>query len=152
MTLNTEKMLDDTGWELLRVLQEDARRPFTEIGRVIGLSSPAVADRIRRLEDAGIITGYHTAVNPAQVGLPVAAFIRVTPSGERTAQISSLAPGWREVLECHRVTGSESYVMKVAVASVAGLEVLIDRLGAYGQLNTSIVLSSPVARRTIAEG
>jgi Lrp/AsnC family leucine-responsive transcriptional regulator len=152
MTLNTEKMLDGTGWELLRALQEDARRPFTEIGRVIGLSSPAVADRARRLEDAGIITGYHAAVNPAQVGLPVAAFIRVTPIGERTAQIGALAPGWREVLECHRVTGSESYILKVAAASVAGLEVLIDRLGVYGQLNTSIVLSSPVARRTIAEG
>ncbi|MDX2215621.1 MAG: Lrp/AsnC family transcriptional regulator [Oculatellaceae cyanobacterium bins.114] len=148
MTLESEPLLDDVSWEILRILQDNARISYSELGRQIGLSSPAIADRVRRLEEAGIITGYRAELNLEKLGLPIVAFMRVvSPPGQFTNIGNSFARV-PEVLECHRVTGSDDYILKVAVSSVTHLESLIDKFP-HSQVITLIVLSSPVKRRTI---
>jgi Lrp/AsnC family leucine-responsive transcriptional regulator len=149
MTLEIEKLLDDTGWRILRALQENARLSFSELGLRVGLSSPAVAERVRRLEDAGIIKGYHAEIDTSKVGYPITAIIRMQVQGERCTRFSASVQDIPEVLECYRLTGSDSLIMKVMVASVEHLEAIIDRLSAHGQLTTSIVLSTAVTRRMI---
>ena len=150
MTLEIEKLLDGTGWQILQALQQNARLSYSELGQRVGLSSPAVAERVRRMEDVGIISGYHAEINVAKIGFPITAVIRMSPSpGERCTRFTASVQEIPEVLECHRVTGSDSLVMKVVASSVEHLEALIDRLSAHGQLTTSIVLSSPVTRRII---
>ena len=150
MALENERLLDETGWHILEALQENARLSFSELGQRVGLSSPAVAERVRRMEDAGIITGYRAEVNTAKIGYPITAIIRVSNSpGERCTRLSASAQEIPEVLECYRVTGSDSLVMKVMASSVEHLESLIDRISEHGQLTTSIVLSTVVDRKVI---
>jgi Lrp/AsnC family leucine-responsive transcriptional regulator len=143
-------MLDATGWRLLQELQEDARLSFAELGRRVGLSTPAVAERVRNLEAAGLVRGYRAEIDLAKLGLPILAFVRMSVVGDVLGRITAAAQELPEVLECHRGTGADSFIMKVAVASVEHLEHLIDRLTPFGTTSTSIVLSSPVPRRTIA--
>jgi Lrp/AsnC family leucine-responsive transcriptional regulator len=144
-----DKLLDDVGWQILSELQADARVPFAELGRRVGLSTPAVIERVRRLEEAGVITGYHAAIDPSRIGLGVFALVRVSvASGVDTSRrLGRVLLDCPEVLEAHHVTGDDCYVCKVRVASVGHLERLIEQLGHYGNTTTSIVLSSPVARR-----
>jgi Lrp/AsnC family leucine-responsive transcriptional regulator len=150
MALENERLLDETGWHILEALQENARLSYSELGQRVGLSSPAVAERVRRMEDAGIITGYRAEVNTAKIGYPITAIIRIsTPPGERCTRFNAEAQEIPEVLECHRVTGSDSLIMKIMASSVEHLESLIDRLSEHGQLTTSIVLSTPVSRRIL---
>ena len=149
MTLEIEKLLDDTGWRILRALQENARLSFSELGLRVGLSSPAVAERVRRLEDAGIIKGYHAEIDTSKVGYPITAIIRMQVQGERCTRFSASVQDIPEVLECYRLTGSDSLIMKVMVSNVEHLEAIIDRLSVHGQLTTSIVLSTAVTRRMI---
>ena len=150
MALEKERLLDETGWHILEALQENARLSFSELGQRVGLSSPAVTERVRRMEDAGIITGYRAEVNTAKIGYPITAIIRVSNSpGERCTRLSALAQVIPEVLECYRVTGSDSLIMKVMASSVEHLESLIDRISEHGQLTTSIVLSTVLDRKVI---
>ncbi len=151
MTLETEKLLDKISWNILRELQKDARLSYAELGRRVGLTTPAVIERIRRLEEAEIITGYRAEINPAKVGLPITAFIRMSIVGVDFSQIIDLAESAPEVLECHRGTGGDSFIFKVAVSSVEHLQKVIDELTPFGITTTSIVLSSPVQRRTIEQ-
>jgi Lrp/AsnC family leucine-responsive transcriptional regulator len=146
MANDPERLLDAIGWRILDELQRDARLSYSELGARVGLSPPAVAERMRRLEEAGVITGYRAEVDPAKLGLPITAFIRCTSPGPQVGAIARQSP---EVLECHRVTGSDAFILKVVVASVAHLESLIDRLLPYGQPTTSLVLSSPLPQRAI---
>lgn len=146
MTLDSKKLLDEVGWQILQALQQDARLSFAELGRRVGLSLPAVAERVRRMEEAEIITGYRAEVNMAKIGLPIMAFIRMnTPRDQYPALIAQLH-SLPQALECHHLTGSESFIIKVVVASIADLEILIGQLSDYGQTTTSIVLSSPVSK------
>ena len=150
MALENERLLDETGWHILEALQENARLSFSELGQRVGLSSPAVAERVRRMEDAGIITGYRAEVNTAKIGYPITAIIRVSNSpGERCTRLSASTQAIPEVLECYRVTGSDSLIMKVMASSVEHLESLIDRISEHGQLTTSIVLSTVLDRKVI---
>ena len=150
MALEKERLLDETGWHILEALQENARLSFSELGQRVGLSSPAVAERVRRMEDAGIITGYRAEVNTAKIGYPITAIIRVSNSpGERCARLTASTQSIPEVLECYRVTGSDSLIMKVMAASVEHLELLIDRISEHGQLTTSIVLSTVLSRKVV---
>ncbi len=142
-------MLDQIDWKILKTLQENARATYAELGRQINLTTPAVIERVRKLEDAGIITGYRAEIDTAKVGLPITAFIRMSISGVDFSRIVKIASESNEVLECHRGTGGDSFIMKVAVASVEHLQNLIDRLTPYGITTTSIVLSSPVKNRVI---
>ena len=143
------KPLDAIGWRILRELQEEARLSFTELGRRVGLSTPAVAERVRQLEATGVVRGYRAEIDLARVGLPILAVVRMSVVGDVLSRITAVARELPEVLECHRATGADSFIMKVAVASVEHLEQLIDRLTPFGTTSTSIVLSSPVARRSV---
>jgi len=138
----TEKLLDQVGWNLLRELQRDARIGYSELGRRVGLSSPAVAERVRRMEEAGIIKGYHAEIDLERVGLPVVAFILIRVAGTACAETKQLLAQMPEVLECHRLTGADSLLVKVAVPHVTYLEELINQIGVYGETNTSLLLSS----------
>jgi Lrp/AsnC family transcriptional regulator, leucine-responsive regulatory protein len=141
--------LDEINWEILQALQEDARLSYSELGRRVGLSSPAVVERVRRMEEAGIITGYRVELNLEKLGLPIMAFMRVVSPPGQYSTIGSSFVQFPEVLECHRVTGSDDYILKVAVSSVAHLESLINQF-AHSQVITLIVLSTPVKHRMIA--
>ena len=142
-------MLDLIDWKILKELQENARVSFAELGRKVSLTTPAVIERIRKLEDARIITGYRAEIDTAKIGLPIVAFVRMSITGVDFSQIVKIALESNEVLECHRGTGGDSFIMKVAVASVEHLQNIIDRLTPYGITTTSIVLSSPVKHRII---
>jgi Lrp/AsnC family leucine-responsive transcriptional regulator len=145
----SSKLLDSIGWNILRELQRNARTPFTELGRRVGLSTPAVMERIRRMEEADIITGYRAEVNNTKIGYPILAFVRVSVVGDFMPRIMRVAEDALEVLECHRVTGSDSFIMKVAVGSVDELQTVIDRMTPYVATTTSIVLSTIVADRVL---
>ena len=137
--------------KILRELQENARISFAELGRRVNLTTPAVIERVRKLEDAQIITAYRAEIDTAKVGLPIIAFIRMSISGVDYSKIIEVAEKSNEVLECHRGTGGDSFILKVAVADVGHLQNLIDKLTPYGITTTSIVLSSPVKSRTISK-
>ena len=152
MALDTKKLLDEVGQKLLYELQLDARLSFAELGRRVGLSLPAVAERVRRMEEAGIITAYRAEVNPRAMGLPILAFIRLSTVGGQYPAVIALIGDLPEVLECHHLTGTDSFIMKVIASSISHLEQLITRLSTYGQTATSIVLSTPVTKRIIEPG
>jgi Lrp/AsnC family leucine-responsive transcriptional regulator len=148
MTLESEKLLDEIGWKIVRELQENARLSYAELGRRVGLSIPAVTERVRKLEDAGIITGYHAEINPEKIGRPITAFIRMNILGD-APRLTAMLKEMPEIVECHRGTGGDSFILKASVASVHHLEKLIDGLLPFGMTTTSIVLSSPVVKRFI---
>jgi Lrp/AsnC family leucine-responsive transcriptional regulator len=141
--------LDAVSWKILEALQLNARKSFAEIGRQIGLSTPAVAERVHRLEEAGVITGYHVALDVAKLGVPIRVMVRLTiPGGDVHVSRSVAAiKEMNEISRCHRVTGDESFVIEANVVSIRHMEALIDRLSALGATSTSTVLSSPVQRR-----
>ena len=136
--------LDAIDWNILREMQENARIPFAELGRRVGLSTPAVAERVRNLQDAGVIVGYRAEVDPRACGYNVKAFIRVNVSGEKLQHFIELARSRPEVLECHRVTGAESFIVKMAVRDMDHLETAIDSLMPYVATTTSMILSSAI--------
>jgi Lrp/AsnC family leucine-responsive transcriptional regulator len=140
---------DDTDIALLQELQEDARLSLAELGRRVGLSSPAVADRMARLEEAGVITGYRAEVDPRALGYDLAVILRIRPAPRELKKVAELAQRTPEVVECHRITGDDCYLMKAHVRDVDHMEEVIDRFAIYGQTTTSIVQSSPVARRSV---
>src|SRR3954462_1364218 len=145
------QLTDATNLRRLAELQQDARLSLAELGRRVGLSSPAVADRLKRLEDEGVITGYRADVNPRALGYSLGVVIRTRPAPRQLAPVAQLARDTPEVLECHRVTGDDCYVMTAYVRDVEHLEEVIDRFVAYGQTTSSIMQSSPVPRRALAE-
>lgn len=147
--LKNEKLLDPIGWRLLHELQVNGRLSYAELGRRVGLTTPAVVERVKRMEEAGIIVGYHADIDPMKVGMPISAFIRMSVVGDVFSKITAVVKASPEVVECHRGTGADSFIMKVNVRSVEHLESLIDRLTPFGTTSTSIVLSSPVQRREI---
>jgi Lrp/AsnC family leucine-responsive transcriptional regulator len=142
-------IIDDIDRHILGEVQQDARISYAELGRRVGLTTPAVIERVRKLEDGGIITGYRAEIDTSKVGVPITAFVRMSITGVDYSHIIEVAQESNEVLECHRGTGGDSFIMKVAVASVEHLQEVIDRLTPYGITTTTIVLSSPVKRRVI---
>lgn len=149
MALETKKLLDEVGWSILRALQADARMSFAELGRRVGLSLPAVAERVRRLEEAGIISGYHARVNFNKIGYSMVVFVRMVVDHDRYAAFIATLASWPEVLEGHHLSGIDSFIVKAIMPSVSHLEEFIERLSFYGQTTTTIVLSSPVIRQII---
>ena len=141
--------LDETNRRLLAELQLDARLSLAELGRRVGLSAPAVAERLQRMELAGVIRGYEVRVDPRALGYALAAIIRVRPAPGQLVNVAEAARERPEVVECHRVTGDDCYLMKAYVRDVEHLEEAIDVFAALGQTTTSIVQSSPVAGRGV---
>lgn len=145
-----EGLLDHTNLRLLAELQADARLSLAELGRRVGLSSPAVAERLQRLEREEVILGYHARLNPRALGLALGAIIRIRPAPRQLPKVAELAQTTPEVVDCRRVTGEDCFVMTAHVRSVEHLEEVIDRFAAYGQTTTSIMQSAPVAGRGLA--
>ncbi len=142
--------LDQTDLRLLNELQRDARLSRAELGRRVGLSSPAVGERLRRLQDEGVITGHHTDVDPRALGLTLGVIIRIRPAPRELRKVAEVARDTPEVVECHRVTGDDCYFMKAYVRDVEHLEEVIDRFAVYGQTTSSIMQSSPVPPRGLS--
>ena len=141
--------LDPVNVRLLDELRKNPRMTMSELGRRLDMSSPAVTDRVQRLEDNGIITGYRLEVDPRALGWPVAAFVRVRPGPGQLNRIADLARETPEVVECHRITGEDCFLMKVYVTEIDKLEEVLDRFLLYGQTTSSIVQSSPVPARPL---
>lgn len=145
-----DKLLDPLGWKLLAELQTDARASFAELGRRVGLSTPAVAERVRRMEDEGIIRAYRAEIDPSSVGLPVTAFIRMSIVGNVLTQLTECVHAMPEIVECHRGTGEDSFILKVHTVNVDHLKNVIDRLTPFGTTSTSLVLESPIERNLLS--
>lgn len=144
-----ERLLDPIGWNILAELQENARIQLAELGRRVGLSNPAVIERVRRMEETGIITGYRVEIDHRKVGLPVSAYIRIRINGDYISRFISAVRDMPEVSECHRITGDDTFLVKVYAASTQELERIVDSFNPYMTTNTMLVLSSPATRRTI---
>ena len=139
--------LDDTNRRLLVELQSDARLSLAELGRRVGLSSPAVAERLQRLERQGVIRGYHATVDPAALGYPLSAIIRVRPAPRQIHKVAELVRSIPEVVECHRITGEDCFYIKLHLGAIEELPEVLDRFLLYGETTTSIVNATPVPRR-----
>lgn len=142
-------MLDNTSWQIIAILQNDARIPMKELGKQVGLSAPAVAERVHRLEEAGIILRYRAEVNWEKLGLPIIAFFGIKSLGPNCQEIRSLLHQCSEVRSCYRVTGSDHYLAKVTVTSITHLERLVDQFLPYATITTSVVLSTPFTERIV---
>jgi Lrp/AsnC family transcriptional regulator, leucine-responsive regulatory protein len=145
-----ERALDEIDWRILGLLQEDARLSFAEIGRRVNMSSPAVTERVQRLEEVGIIEGYATTVNYAKLGYPIRAAVRIATLGrddlDHAMQVMGTIP---EVIECHRIIGSDCYLVTLAVANMTRLEQVIMQLDVLGRTTTTMILSTLIARKSV---
>lgn len=137
-----EPPLDEIDRRLLSALQEDARLSYRALGRRIGLSQPAVAERVRRLEETGVIQGYRCVIDRGRAGLPVTAFLRVSCTGDKFQAVHRLARELPAVLECHHVTGESCFLVKLAEPGLAALERTIERFRVHGEAVSTVVLSS----------
>jgi Lrp/AsnC family leucine-responsive transcriptional regulator len=149
---NDQRENDVTNRRILEELQEDGRLSLAELGRRVGLSPPAVAERVQRLEREGAITGYHAKVDPRALGYALTTVIRIRPAPRQIPKVAELARDTPEIVECHRITGEDCFFMKANVRDVEHLEELIDRFVLFGQTTTSIVQSSPVPGRGVHVG
>jgi Lrp/AsnC family leucine-responsive transcriptional regulator len=147
-----ERELDEIDWRILSELQADGRLSYNELGRRVNLSSPAVADRVRRLEEAGVITGYHARVDSTQAGFPLAAFVQMRCRQDRCLLKTSRAGDFPEVVEVHKLSGDFCSMLKVRAASMDHFEGLLERLGKHGEMRTSIVLSTQYEGRPVEQG
>jgi Lrp/AsnC family leucine-responsive transcriptional regulator len=139
--------LDDTDRKILSELTTEGRVSIAELGRRVNLSSPAVAERVQRLERAGVITGYRAELDPRTLGYQLTAIVRVKPAPGQLPRIPELAHEIAQVSECHRITGEDCFYLKVYLRSIDELSSLLDRFLAYGETTTSIVNASPIPRR-----
>jgi len=149
MALNVpSELLDAVNRQLLRELAAEPRITMSALARRVGMSAPAVSERVQRLERAGVITGYRVDISPAALGLPVTAFVRVRPTAGQLPKIAELAKDTPEISECHRISGEDCFLFKLHAASIEDIEKTLDRFLVYGQTITSIVVSTPVPPRT----
>lgn len=144
MTIINEGELDDTGRIILEILQRDGRIAFSELGRRVGLSAPAAAERVRRMEDTGLIAGYRALVDREKLGWTITAFLRITCPGDKYQAVRRLALELPEVIDCHHVTGEDCFYIKLVVGSVGHLEAVIDRFRGLGKTVSSVALSRTV--------
>ncbi|MFF7442837.1 Lrp/AsnC family transcriptional regulator [Streptomyces sp. NPDC008122] len=139
--------LDGTDWAILTELQRDARIAYTELARRVNLSASATKERVRRLEESGVVTGYRAEVDLERIGYAVLAVVRLKYPGTRHAPLRRLLDERAEILECLRTTGDDCYVLKVAAASMAHLEEIVDALAEFGSTTTNLVFSRPLPPR-----
>ena len=139
--------LDEVNIRILEELQRDPRLTMTALGRRIGMSAPAVSDRVRRMEEAGIIRGYRLDLDPAALGLPLTAYIRIRPDPGQLPKVAELARNIPQVVECHRITGEDCFIVKAHFPAIDQLDRLLDQFLVYGNTTTSIVQSTPVPLR-----
>ncbi|ADB35991.1 transcriptional regulator, AsnC family [Kribbella flavida DSM 17836] len=140
---------DSTDWQILAALQADGRLSFNQLGKRVNLSPPAVAERVRRLEEAGIITGYHAQVDAVRAGQPLSAFVQMRCTTGRCLLKTTRAEDFPEVLEIHKLSGNVCSMLRVRVTSMRHLEGLFERLGEHGEMNTHVVLSTEFEGRPV---
>ena len=142
-------LLEDRNQKLLAALLKNPRASVTDLARKVGLSAPATRERLLRLEEAGVIKGWHVELDPKALGFPVAVLIRVRPMPGQLPKIAKLAQSLPQVTECHRITGEDCFLIRAHLRALDELDGLLDKFLAYGQTTTSIVQSSPVAPRSL---
>ena len=140
---------DDVDRKILAHLQSHGRATMKDLGALVGLSGPAAAERVRRLEERGVIRGYRADVPPERVGRSVIAFIHVAIPHGRHGELERYLSELDDVVECHRITGEDCYLLRVAVPDVGRLQQLIDQIGAIGRTRTSLVLSTPIRPKPV---
>jgi Lrp/AsnC family leucine-responsive transcriptional regulator len=141
--------LDQVNVRLLAELQADPRLSMSELARRVGMSAPAVTDRVQRLERSGVIRGFRMDIDPAALGMPVTAIVRVRPGPGQLSRVVEAARDTPQVVECHRITGEDCFIMTVRAPSIGELEGLLDRFLLHGQTTSSIVVSTPVPLRPL---
>ncbi len=144
-----ELLHDARNVELLRLLRDNPRAGISQLARHVGMSAPAVRERVLRLEEAGIIRGYTVEIDPAALGYPICAYVRVRPAPGHLPQVAELARRLPQVVECHRVTGEDCFVIKLYLPGLDQLDEVIDQFLAHGQTTTSLVQSTPVPQRSL---
>ncbi|MET9483909.1 Lrp/AsnC family transcriptional regulator [Streptomyces sp. NPDC006638] len=141
---------DGTDWRILDVLQRDGRASFAELARAVSMSPSAVTERVRRLEEAGVIAGYTAVVDRERLGLPILAYVRLRYPNGNYKPFHDLLERTSEILEAHHVTGDDCFVLKVAARSMSHLEEITGRIGTLGSVTTNVVYSSPLPRRALS--
>jgi Lrp/AsnC family leucine-responsive transcriptional regulator len=141
--------LDTVNRRLLAELHGDPRMTMSELARRVGMSAPAVTERVQRLRETGVIAGFRMELDPVALGLPVMAFARIRPAPGQLDRVAALARSLPQVSECHRITGEDCFLVKVHAPSIPDLEETLDRFLVYGQTVTSIVVSTPVPPRAL---
>ncbi|QIQ05931.1 Lrp/AsnC family transcriptional regulator [Streptomyces liangshanensis] len=141
---------DSTDWRILDVLQRDGRASFAELARAVSMSPSAVTERVRRLEEAGVISGYAAVVDRERLGLPILAYVRLRYPNGNYKPFHDLLERTSEILEAHHVTGDDCFVLKVVARSMSHLEEINGRIGNLGSVTTSVVYSSPLPRRALS--
>ncbi|MFD9790113.1 Lrp/AsnC family transcriptional regulator [Streptomyces sp. NPDC059070] len=144
----TEYSPDATDWRILDALQQDGRATFAELARAVAMSPSAVTERVRRLEEAGVISGYTAVVNQERLGRGILAFVRLRYPNGNYKPFHDLLEATSEIMEAHHVTGDDCFVIKVAARSMSHLEEISGKIGALGSVTTSVVYSSPLPRRS----
>lgn len=143
------RLLDAVNLRVLSELQRNPRLSMSELARRVGMSAPAVTERVQRLEAAGVIVGYRMDIDPAALGMPVTAMVRIRPGPGQLPKIARAAQETAQVVECHRITGEDCFLLKIHGPSVGELEKILDRFLLLGQTTTSIVVSTPVPARPL---
>ena len=144
-------LMDALNWKILKCLQENARQSNAEIGRIVGISSPAVSERIKKMEDVGVINGYKTIVSSYEVGYQLKAIITIRAFMGKLKPFLTKVKSFDEVLNCYRITGNENFVLEVMLKNQKHLEQFIDQLISYGETKTQIVLSNIIENTAITK-
>ncbi len=142
-----EPQLDAQDRQIISELAQNGRMTFAELGRRVSLSAPAVTERVRRLEQLGVITGYRAEIDPRSLGYALTAIVRVKPAARQLSKIAELATDIPQIEECLRITGEDCFYMKLHLRSIEELPSVLDRFLLYGETTTSIVNATPVPRR-----
>jgi Lrp/AsnC family leucine-responsive transcriptional regulator len=142
-------LLDEINLGILRELLADPRLPTATLARRLGMSAPAVSERVHRLWEAGVITGCTLELDPRALGRPVTAYVRMRPAPGQVARVAELAKRNEAVVECHRITGEDCFLIKICVPDIASIEGVLDQFLRYGPTTTSIVQSTPVPLRAV---
>ena len=152
LTETKSQLLDELNTRILTELTTDPRLRTTELARRLGVSTPTVRERVARLEESGVIRGYRLDVDPSALGRPVAAWVRLRPGPSQIPRIIELAERTPEVVECHRISGEDCFLMRVQVAEIAALEDVLDKFLVHGQTTSSFIVSTPIPPRNVPLG
>ena len=149
MSSKSNLLRDSTNLSILQAMEADPRISTADLARAVGMSGPAVRERVQRMEEAGIIRGVRLDLDPALLGYPIAVMVRIRPMPGQLPKIIELARASPRVVECHRITGEDCFILKMHLESLDVLDGALDEFLAYGQTTTSIIQSSPVPRRSL---
>jgi Lrp/AsnC family leucine-responsive transcriptional regulator len=146
-SVDGKRDLDPVNRRLVELLTENPRAGVPELARAVEMSAPAVRERVNRLHESGVIRGYRLDVDPAALGLPVTAWVRIRPGPRQLTRVAELARDTPQVSECHRISGEDCFLLKVHIPAVEDLEAILDRFLLHGETTSSFVVATPVEPR-----